>query len=84
VLSEAFWKRRYAGRPDVVGKIATLNSKPYTIIGVAPSSFRFPRADVEALGHSFPLSRLPRRSPLFLRAIGRLRPVFPLNKHRQS
>ena len=73
VLSEAFWKRRYAGRPDVVGKIATLNSKPYTIIGVAPLSFRFPRADVEAWA-ILPLDPPARRSPLFLRAIGRLRP----------
>ncbi len=73
VLSESFWKRRYASRTDVIGKIATLNSKPYTIIGVAPSSFRFPRADVEAWA-SLPLAPPARRSPFFLRAIGKLRP----------
>jgi putative ABC transport system permease protein len=79
VLSEAFWRRRYAGRPDVLGKIATLNSKPYTIIGVAPSSFRFPRPDVEAWA-VLPVDPPARRSPLFLRAIGKLRPGASFEK----
>ncbi|HLJ27714.1 MAG TPA: ABC transporter permease [Candidatus Angelobacter sp.] len=73
VLSESFWKRRYDGRSDVVGKIVTLNGKPYTIVGVAPSSFRFPRADVEAWA-TLGLDPPARRSPSFLRAIGKLRP----------
>ncbi len=72
VLSESFWKRRYKSRTDVVGKIATLNSKPYVIVGVAPPSFHFPRADVEAWA-VLPLDPPARRSPLFLRAIGKLR-----------
>jgi putative ABC transport system permease protein len=73
VLSESFWKRRYSARPDVLGKIATLNGKPYTIIGVAPEGFQFPRSDVQAWA-SLGLDPPARRSPFFLRAVGKLRP----------
>jgi predicted permease len=39
VLSASFWKRRYSGDPAVVGKKIWLDAKPYTVIGVMPSSF---------------------------------------------
>ncbi len=39
ILSSAFWKRRYDGDPAVVGKKIWLDAKPYTVIGVMPSSF---------------------------------------------
>lgn len=73
VLSEKFWKRHYGSNPEVIGKLATLNSKPYIIIGVVNSSFHFPRTDVEAWA-SLTLDPPARRSPLFLRGVGKLRP----------
>ncbi|HEX7286696.1 MAG TPA: ABC transporter permease [Candidatus Angelobacter sp.] len=73
VLSESLWKRRYGGRPDVLGRIATFNGKPFTIVGVVPSSFQYPRADVQAWA-ILTLNPPARRSPSFLRAIGKLRP----------
>ena len=39
VLGHAFWQTRLGGDPDVVGKVITINGKPYTIIGVAPEGF---------------------------------------------
>jgi predicted permease len=39
ILSGSFWKRRYSGDPAVVGKKIWLDAKPYTVIGVMPSSF---------------------------------------------
>src|SRR5882757_5167776 len=39
ILSNAFWKRRFAGDPAIVGKSVYLDAKPYTIIGVMPVSF---------------------------------------------
>src|SRR6185437_5400449 len=79
VLSESFWKRHYGGRPDVLGRIATLNGKPYTIVGVAPSSFQFPREDVQAWA-ILTLDPPARRSPFFLRAIGKLRPGVSIDQ----
>jgi putative ABC transport system permease protein len=44
ILSGAFWHRRYAGDPSVVGKKIWLDAKPYTVIGVLPESFVFSSA----------------------------------------
>ncbi|HEY3707394.1 MAG TPA: ABC transporter permease [Terracidiphilus sp.] len=41
ILSDAFWRRRYASDPAIVGKSIWLDAKPYTIIGVLPASFVF-------------------------------------------
>ena len=39
ILSNAFWKRRFAADPAIVGKTVYLDANPYTIIGVMPASF---------------------------------------------
>src|SRR5262249_37042140 len=39
VLSDRFWKRRFARDPGVVGRTIALNDVPLTIIGVAPARF---------------------------------------------
>jgi predicted permease len=39
VISHRLWQRRFGGAPDVVGRTLILNSVPFTIAGVAPSSF---------------------------------------------
>jgi putative ABC transport system permease protein len=39
VLSHAFWQREYGGSRSAVGASLTLNSKPFTIVGVAASGF---------------------------------------------
>jgi putative ABC transport system permease protein len=41
MLSSSFWTRRYGADPAIVGKTITLDAKPYTIIGVLPSSFKY-------------------------------------------
>jgi len=40
VLGYGLWQRRFAGDPNIVGKTVLLNSRPYTIVGVMPASFR--------------------------------------------
>jgi macrolide transport system ATP-binding/permease protein len=39
VISHAYWQRRFAGDPGVVGKQVTVNKTPMTIVGVAPEGF---------------------------------------------
>ncbi|UWZ86695.1 ABC transporter permease [Occallatibacter riparius] len=61
MLSDAFWRRRYAGDPAIVGKTIWLDAKPYTVVGVLPASFLFNSAfggnTVQVwtpVGHEFP------------------------------
>jgi hypothetical protein len=42
VLSERLWRRRFAADPAVIGKVITLDSEDYVVIGVMPASFWFP------------------------------------------
>ena len=45
VLANGLWRRRFGGDPAIIGQAITLNGRPYTVIGVLPDSFRFPRFD---------------------------------------
>lgn len=39
VLGYSYWRRRFAGDPNVVGQKVEINEHPFTIIGVAPAEF---------------------------------------------
>jgi predicted permease len=39
VISEPFWKRRFAADPGVVGRSVQLNGQPFTIVGIAGNGF---------------------------------------------
>jgi predicted permease len=49
LLSHALWERRYARRPDVVGRVVAIGGEPVEIIGVMPPSFAFPEPESELL-----------------------------------
>src|SRR5262249_8270942 len=40
MISYAMWQDRFGGNPDAIGKQLLLENIPFTIIGVAPASFR--------------------------------------------
>ena len=42
VVSERFWQSRYGRDENILQQTLTLDNKPYLIVGVMPSSFRFP------------------------------------------
>lgn len=42
VISDGFWRARFAGRPDAVGSTITINGNPFEIVGVAPPEFSGP------------------------------------------
>jgi putative ABC transport system permease protein len=41
LIGDGFWRRVFGGDPSAVGRTITVNSQPYTIIGVLPASFRW-------------------------------------------
>ena len=48
VLSWGLWQAQYEGDPSIVGKTVTLDRRPYTVIGVMPAAFVFPRRGPQA------------------------------------
>ena len=42
LISDAVWKRRFGGTPDVLGKTLRLNGRVRTIVGVLPAGVRWP------------------------------------------
>jgi putative ABC transport system permease protein len=41
LLGYGLWQRRFGGSREILGKSITLDSQPYTVIGVLPSGFEF-------------------------------------------
>ena len=90
VISEGFWRDRLGGRPDVVGQPLTLDAAPYSIVGVMPSTFRFPHSS-PAAQLWMPLKQyrpfepiLPARLAPFLTAIGRLKDGYELTQAKSE
>ncbi len=47
VITHAFWSRRFAGDPGIIGTSLTVGGQPYTVVGVAPDAVRaFSPADM--------------------------------------
>lgn len=47
VLGWGLWKRRYAGNPSIIGHTILVDLKPYTVIGILPPWFRYPKATTQ-------------------------------------
>jgi len=82
VISYAFWEREYAGRPDVLGRMISLENHPFEIVGITPPSFTGidvgRKFDVAVPLCSEPLMRgelalLDLRNGYWLAAVGRLK-----------
>ena len=82
VISDALWKRRFGGAPDVLGRTLRIDDDSYAIVGVMPPAFRHPgmslRTDVELwapAGYSANPFGPPARGAYFLSgSIARLKP----------
>jgi len=44
LLSDALWHRRFGGSADAIGRAITLDSQPYTVVGVLPPGFQLLQA----------------------------------------
>jgi predicted permease len=45
ILTHALWRSRFNSDPKLIGKLIRLNGYEYTVVGVLPSSFYFPKFD---------------------------------------
>jgi putative ABC transport system permease protein len=81
ILSNAFWRRRLAADPSVIGRHLKLGGEVYTVIGVMPAKATFPLGAPEFW---VPLFMSPQvrgeRQQLSLHAVGRLQPGVSLEQ----
>ncbi|HEV3057254.1 MAG TPA: ABC transporter permease [Vicinamibacterales bacterium] len=92
ILSDRTWRDYFSADPAIVGRAVSLNGAPYTIIGIMPAGFSFPRASEMPAGFTFPSEpqlwvpiALPqgpptRGEPSELAVIGRLHPGISLEQ----
>ncbi len=62
VLGYSYWRRRFDGDPNIVGKKVELNGLPFTVVGVAPEDFHgtYSVLDMDAY---IPFSAEPNEDP---------------------
>jgi predicted permease len=63
VLGHHYWESRYGGDPSIVGSEIRLNGRPYTVIGVAPASFKGRLAPGVGTDFWVPLQMYPHLNP---------------------
>ncbi|HEX5234214.1 MAG TPA: ABC transporter permease [Silvibacterium sp.] len=91
LLSNSVWRNRFHSNPGIVGRAIDLNGSPYTVVGVMPPGFAFPRANEMPGDFDFPREAqiwvpaafpavTPRFTPSELAIIGRLRPGVSLQR----
>jgi putative ABC transport system permease protein len=83
ILGDGLWKRRFGGRPDIIGQSIRLNDEPHTIVGVMPPGVEYPdRATLWTPSHwrvpDDPLAPMqdpaPQRDHGYLFVLARLKP----------
>jgi putative ABC transport system permease protein len=74
LLGYGIWQRRFAGARDIVGRSVTIDSRPYTVIGVMPRGFAFPERGQAWVPLQVDLERESHGNRYFAGALGRLKP----------
>jgi putative ABC transport system permease protein len=76
VLSDRIWRERFGSDAKIIGQTIPLNQQSFTVIGVLPASFTFPKGvDLwKPLLASMESRYVEDRSRTYLQAIGRLKP----------
>ena len=75
VIGYRLWQRRFGGEASLVGKTISLNGDSFTVVGIMPAGFQFPRDEVELWTPiTFGIPQTSIRRFHFLRPIARLKP----------
>ncbi|HEV2709560.1 MAG TPA: ABC transporter permease [Edaphobacter sp.] len=91
VLSYHFWQQTLSADPTVLGKTITINSTPFTVIGIMPEAFHGIKLDLEPTELWTPITMqtviqqgpsllTPQNGAYFLHLFGRLSPEATTNK----
>ncbi len=79
ILSNEYWKGRYGGDPNIVGRVFQMNNRPHTVIGVLPPIPQYPVSnDVYMPTSQCPFRSSPgfiaNRTSRMMTAFGRVKP----------
>ena len=76
VISDRVWRERFNADPNIIGQTVTLTEAGYTVVGVMPAQFEFPKGVDLWLPLSATMNArtVTSRGAVFLQAVGRLRP----------
>lgn len=88
VISDGYWRRRFAAAPGVIGAQIRVNAEPYTVIGVLTPSYRHLEEDPDRSADVFLPFRFDpvtaNRGGHFIRGVGRLAPHASLDQARSE
>ncbi len=83
ILSHALWQGAFGGEAAVLGRTIHLDDEPFTVIGVMPESFQFPRRESQFwTTFRFPPDAYEDRNDNWLQTVGRLKPGATLASAR--
>lgn len=82
LLADGLWKRDFGGDPGVIGRTVKLNDRGYTVIGVMPPGFEFPRGADYWL--PFELPEQEAGTIFYAHLLGRLRAGISLDAARSE
>jgi putative ABC transport system permease protein len=82
VLSDQLWRERFNADPRIIGQTVMLSQQGFTVIGVMPSTFAFPKGiDLWVpLKTVTPQRSVESRGSVYLQAVGRLKPGVTLDQ----
>ena len=80
ILSNGVWRERFNADPNIVGQSITLTETSFTVVGVMPAKFGFPKGvDMWLpIRATMPARAIENRGASFLTALGRLKPGVTL------
>jgi predicted permease len=80
VLSDRLWRERFKADPQIVGQAISLTQQSFTVIGVMPPAFEFPKGAELWLPLQATMSprALENRAAGFLQVVGKLKPGVSL------
>ena len=84
ILSYELWQRQYGANPKIIGAKVDVDAAPYTVIGVMPRGFSFPKIKSE-IWTPLPIARTKEwNSGRYLTVVARLKPGVSLRQAQQD
>src|SRR5262245_24280566 len=82
LLGYGLWQRRFGGDPNVVGQRVNLDGSLYTVLGIMPAGFQYPRGAEIWTPLSLNANQTRMREAHFLQVVARRRPDASLAQVR--